>query len=420
MTRKLPFVGRTLLGLGATAACGLFAMSCGGSGGSGGVISGVVGAFAGSAIRADLSGQENAFSGTLGSGVTLTFPVVKGANYVVQFEATKSDAEVVIDVIGDDGSALRSKSLKSGEGFAYLHEPKSQHVLVVCRPRNPFDTSIGVTRLTVTGMGNFARDRVHVNFCVAGSFTGWGQFGDLKDQPSQAAFTDAVMTRVRTLFQQTGISITYEGFAYTADQVKALQPGLIGPDDQALCAAGESVSSAGFERVETSDLDRWGALGFDVNDPNFNRGHGVDVFFLHHFTKDGTVGLSPRPGMIVGKGPETALAAGAFVQFNGSLVPRTVDQIALVVAHELGHFLGLQHTTTFDPSPQAPTRAIDDGLADTPKCDVLTDTNGDGFVGLGDGCPDEGNVMFYQSGTQAQFSPRQAEVMKTLLSLQEH
>lgn len=91
-----------------------------------------------------------------------------------------------------------------------------------------------------------------------------------------------------------------------------------------------------------------------------------------------------------------------------------------VLAHELGHFLGLLHTTTFDPSPSSPTRAIDDGLTDTPACTVLTDGNGDGIVGIGDGCQDEGNIMFYQAGAQTLFSPRQTEVMRTLLSIQEH
>ena len=63
---------------------------------------------------------------------------------------------------------------------------------------------------------------------------------------------------------------------------------------------------------------------------------------------------------------------------------------------------------------------MDDGLADTPACTVLTDVNNDGIVGLGDGCQDEGNIMFFMAGSQLDFSASQSSVMQNLLSAQEH
>lgn len=412
-------IRRTLVAGAVVVASGWAIMACGG-GGSGGGGGGFGSLFIGSAVRADLSGQQSVITGDLGAAKTITFPAIKGATYSIQLQTSKSGEDVVFDVYGESGAHLRSKTVTSHGGFLYRHETKTQHVLVVVRPWNPFDTGIKVQSLTVTGVGPYAQDRFHVNFFVVGKFAGYGAHGDLVTQAQQGAFTDAVMARVRQLFQQTGIQISYEGFHYTADQIRAVDPGLIGPDDQAICSAGEWVGGTGVQQVAVDGLDRYAAFGFPASAPTVNRANGIDVFLVHHFTNDGTVGLSPRPGQMAGNGPDTALAVGAFLQHQGALIPRTPDQVALVLAHELGHFLGLVHTTTFDPSPVNPSRAIDDGIADTPLCTVLTDTNGDGVVGLGDGCEDEGNIMFYQAGAQTIFSPGQTSVMRALLSIQEH
>ncbi|MDC3379294.1 M43 family zinc metalloprotease [Planctomycetota bacterium] len=396
--------------------------ACSSGSGSGGFLSGLVQPFLGSAVRADVSGQEQVFGGTLGSGLTMTFPVVTGGQYLINVSTTDTDDIVVFDVIGDDGAALRSKSVDSGDNFLYFHEPpsKSQHVLVIARPRNPVDTGIEITNLTVTAVGAHPNDKVHVNVIVAGKFSGLGLYNDLQSTQDQADFTDALMAKVNALFNQAGIAVSYEGFFYTADQVSALHPNLVGTDDQTICSTAESVNGQGFETVSTADLDLWGNLGFDAADPDFNRAHGVNLFVIHHFTNDGTVGLSPRPGTLLGKGANTAMGVAGFLQLQGVHSPRNLDQMGLVAAHELGHFLGLLHTTTFDPSGINPTRAIDDGLSDTPECTNLADNNGDGITGLGDGCPDEDNVMFYMSGAQTQFTAKQAKVMQNILASQEH
>lgn len=418
MTRIPPFARRALPALLAVAVSGSTFVACGGSGGGGG--GGVFGSvFLGNAARADLSGQQSAFTGNLGAGTTITFPAIKGGTYFFTVETTTNE-DVVLDVYGEAGNHLRSKTVTTPGGFGYLHDSDTQHVLVFVRPWNPVNLGLNVTKLTVSGQGAFPQDRLHVNFFVAGKFTGYGAFNDLTTSADQAAFTDAVMARVRTHFQQLGISLTYEGFAYTSDQIRAQQPGLVGTDDRTICAAGETLSSTGFQQISTADLDRWGSFGFPANDPTFARAHAIDVFIIHHFTTDGTIGLAPRPGQMLGNGADTALACGAFLKVQSTLFPRSVDQVALVLAHEIGHFLGLLHTTTFDPSPINPTKAIDDGISDTPACTVLTDGNGDGIVGVGDGCQDEGNIMFYQASTQTTFSAGQGKVIKALLSLQEH
>lgn len=408
---------RIALCLAAVLGSGVLMASCKNSNG---LVASAINASLSSAYRADISGQEDVYVGDIGNGVAFTFPAVRGVSYTIDWLATHSSEEVVFDVWGDDGSWLKSKVRKSGEIYVYGHQGKSQHMLVTMRPRNPTNT-VTVVKLRVTANGSYAKDRVHLNFIVAGDFTGYPYNNALATPADQGAFIDAVMLNVQALYaSEAGISVTYERFAYTSDQVRSRNPALINASNQAVSAANETVASTGFEIVDQTGLDAWGALGFQVTDPDYNRAHGINVYLINHFTRDGTVGLSPRPGMIVGAGAETALAVGAFLQSNGSLSPRSPEQIATVLTHEIGHFLGLLHTTTFAPSFTAPTEAIDDGLSDTPRCTVLTDNNHDGMVGLGDGCEDEANLMFYQAGSQVDFTPKQGAVMQTMLSTQEH
>lgn len=108
----------------------------------------------------------------------------------------------------------------------------------------------------------------------------------------------------------------------------------------------------------------------------------------------GTLGMAggiPGPLGLVGT-PRSAvlLSVDAHRRYDG-----TLNEVALgeTLAHEVGHQLGLFHTTEADGLSFDP-------LADTPSCDAATwDLDGDGYVGAGE-CrfADGQNFMFWTAG----------------------
>lgn len=261
----------------------------------------------------------------------------------------------------------------------------------------------------------YADDRAHVNVHVAGGFEGLGHHGDLAAEADRHAFARDLMAGVQRIFDQVGIFFHWNVDEVPAAALRRAGDGLLdGP--RAVC--GEDRSR---HLLAPAGVDLYGELGAPVDDPDHRRAHGVDLFLVHHFLEDGVLGKSPTPGRLAGNGPGTALVVAAFAKHGDSITPMTLDEIAHTAAHELGHFLGLPHTTTFLPDARRPTSTQDDGIDDTPRCAVLADRNGDGFVAHGDGCPDAGNLMFWAAaeGSTA-LSKGQGEVMRAYLAINEH
>lgn len=115
----------------------------------------------------------------------------------------------------------------------------------------------------------------------------------------------------------------------------------------------------------------------------------VNIFFVRSFAMDGAIGISmglPGPAGLHG-------THGSGVAFTSEYLGQQVDQgpgsgavdgnvlTAQVLAHELGHYLGLFHTSEANG-------ATHDPLPDTPECQQI-----------GPSCPDVNNLMFPYAGT---------------------
>jgi hypothetical protein len=79
-------------------------------------------------------------------------------------------------------------------------------------------------------------------------------------------------------------------------------------------------------------------------------------------------------------------------------------ELGLVMAHEVGHFLGLLHTSERDGR-------VLESLPDTPECRQDTDANESGIITAEECSAGAGNLMFWQAqGTE--ISVAQAEVLR--------
>lgn len=124
----------------------------------------------------------------------------------------------------------------------------------------------------------------------------------------------------------------------------------------------------------------------------------VHVFLVRFI--EGALGIAsgiPGPHALPGTGASGVAIAADLVE--------SPTHLGLVMAHEIGHFAGLFHTSEADGS-------VFDPLTDTPECRAENDLDGDGVL-VPDECGPFGatNVMFWAGGGRA-FSRQQAALLR--------
>ena len=136
----------------------------------------------------------------------------------------------------------------------------------------------------------------------------------------------------------------------------------------------------------------------------------LNVFFVQDFTEVGTLGFAagiPGPNGV----PGTA-ASGVIISVDTHLnddgTQLLTDLMGETMAHEIGHQIGLFHTTEAEGGG--------DPIADTPECTTAQDADGDGEL-TAEECVDlDGrNFMFWTASddfAQPDMSPTQAAVLR--------
>jgi hypothetical protein len=145
---------------------------------------------------------------------------------------------------------------------------------------------------------------------------------------------------------------------------------------------------------------------------SFSEGNpqAINLFFIQDFSDEvGTLGVAgglPGPLGIVGiDGSGVMLTVDGHTRFNGSL---NTEMLGETMAHEVGHQMGLFHTTEADGTTL-------ESLEDTPDCPRNADDDGDGWY-MAEECVDyDGtNFMFWVAGREPQgdVSASQAMVIR--------
>lgn len=130
-------------------------------------------------------------------------------------------------------------------------------------------------------------------------------------------------------------------------------------------------------------------------------GPSIAVFFVRSMSR-GVLGFSGGiPGPQVVHGLE-----GSGIVIALDLVLMSTLDLDTLIAHELGHFFGLFHTSELFGFSVEP-------LPDTPTCGLSEDASGDGLLDLSE-CAEHGadNLMFWSAEAEARgLSPQQQDVI---------
>lgn len=136
----------------------------------------------------------------------------------------------------------------------------------------------------------------------------------------------------------------------------------------------------------------------------------LNILFVQDFNEVGTLGIAagiPGPNGVSGTAA-SAVMISVDTHLDGDGETLLTDLMGETMAHEIGHQLGLFHTTEEDGLGH-------DGITDTPECGVEFDADGDGEL-TAEECESSGgrNFMFWTSAEFGQFdmSPIQAMVLR--------
>lgn len=339
-----------------------------------------------------------------------TFPGVRGTSYSITLDTTPSGTPLV--VFAGETSAGGSQPIPAQTITTPFTKTFSATVdsRIELQVYDGAQANLVLSNLTVTPTSSpYDRTGFDVVLHVTGDvpFTGLGYANDLATATDQVTFALSLRAKINAILPPS-IQIRKIGI----DQIP----------NSAVAAIEPTLIVGGYTSLPSTDqqYDNVSALGTPASDPNF--GNALDVFLIHStgpVSQDGTItlglcscALSQGGGTFVGNGPGTGIFEPMFVLGT----PVSIDALANTLAHEIGHFLGLFHTTeqNFD---------FDD-ITDTPFTPTTNDRDGDKIMEVNEAGPDASFLMFWvrdpSLGPQGTMSLGQIKAAQDYLSIRKH
>lgn len=210
----------------------------------------------------------------------------------------------------------------------------------------------------------------------------------------------AILDRVETIYGEAGITIGDVAYHdVDGGQFSVLTTGAVASDEM-----------LELLKMATPDRDNRAVNLFfvaDIENPTSNR------------SLLGVSGGVPGPGPLHGtrrSGVAVNMANYLAAVDGAGDLPTTQDEIALIIAHEVGHYLGLFHTTEANGLELGGEDALngEDPLSDTSRCADEADEDGDGVLSPAE-CSeaDGGNLMFWSPPNNAtNLTASQSEILR--------
>jgi len=351
------------------------------------------------------------------------FHAVSGVSYDISVDTAPSSMQIEFGVteIGAQGQRnLVAPGLITTPFNATVTASQDGTILVLAF--DPFQANVDVSVAAMPTAQPFDTTGFDVVFHLVGdSFFGLiGQqpvaneprYGGLTTAVEAQAFLADLTAATNSVLQPTGVQLRSIGLVRLSNtEAEQAHPALF----DELNGVTRAPAPA-----DQGPRDAVGALGVPASDPQF--GKALDVFLFHSPSLDSkaTSGLcdcqfmmSPLlGGVFVGAGNNHSLTMRLFAASNGNFEAAPISSLANTLAHEMGHFLGLHHTTN------AGTPFSPDGFADTPQA---LDLNNNGEIDAPDSLPDSNYVMFpFSDPAKSLWSTQQANAIRGYLAIREH